>query len=130
MKKERESIVEMVQKLDKNIKDTEKLLESFLPNLNNVLLQKKHVQVKEETKTLQKLSEFWQKTKEKALKRCEKDCPICYNPFNNEKETYLLSCSHLFHKCCLESFEKFDFSEKMQCPMCRHPNYQKVVIQI
>ena len=79
MKKERESIVEMVQKLDKNIKDTEKLLESFLPNLNNVLLQKKHVQTKEETKTQQKLSEFWQKTKEKALKRCEKDCPICYN---------------------------------------------------
>ncbi|KAK3749925.1 hypothetical protein QZH41_017379, partial [Actinostola sp. cb2023] len=38
----------------------------------------------------------------------------------------LLSCSHVFHRTCLEAFEKF--SGRKCCPMCRKEQYQKRVI--
>lgn len=37
----------------------------------------------------------------------------------------MLSCSHIFHKTCLQSFEKFVKAEARTCPLCRHRNYQK-----
>lgn len=56
----------------------------------------------------EKLDKYWQPIKLKALKREEKDCPICYNSYKYKGEVILLDCSHMYHKCCLESFEKFD----------------------
>ncbi|RXN17337.1 RING finger 32 isoform X1 [Labeo rohita] len=38
----------------------------------------------------------------------------------------LLSCSHVFHKVCLKSFEKF--SGRKSCPMCRTEQYETRVI--
>lgn len=38
----------------------------------------------------------------------------------------LLSCSHVFHKACLQSFERF--SGIRSCPLCRASDYQKKVI--
>uniref|UniRef100_A0A8I5TGA4 Ring finger protein 32 n=2 Tax=Hominidae TaxID=9604 RepID=A0A8I5TGA4_PONAB len=38
----------------------------------------------------------------------------------------LLSCSHVFHKACLQAFEKF--TNKKTCPLCRKNQYQTRVI--
>ena len=81
---------------------------------------------------------MWQKIKMQAMARQDNNCPICYNPFVAYKETALLDCSHMFHACCLLNFEKFDqeANEDLRregqhsCPMCRHPNYKKVVIKL
>ena len=38
----------------------------------------------------------------------------------------ILSCSHVFHKNCLQAFERF--SGKKTCPMCRKEQYQTRVV--
>ncbi|XP_026907014.1 RING finger protein 32 isoform X2 [Acinonyx jubatus] len=38
----------------------------------------------------------------------------------------LLSCSHVFHRACLQAFEKF--ANKKTCPLCRKNQYQTRVI--
>ena len=58
--------------------------------------------------TEEALNQFWSKVKAKALARHDPDCAICYNPFVPFKKTILLDCSHVFHKNCLDNFEKFD----------------------
>jgi hypothetical protein len=88
--------------------------------------QEKDTQKKED----EKLDKFWAPVKEKFEKRGEKECPICYNSYKNHQngEVYLLDCSHMYHKCCLESFERFDLGNQLACPMCRKGNYQKKLI--
>eukprot|EP00736_Rhodelphis_marinus_P008125 Rmarinus@m.13999 len=51
-----------------------------------------------------------------------KPCPICRESFGADEQV-LLSCSHVFHKACLASYEKFAGSRK--CPLCRKEDYQK-----
>ncbi len=41
-----------------------------------------------------------------------------------DKEIYIMSCSHSFHKNFLDSFEKFDNYFEKRCPVCRR-NYEK-----
>lgn len=48
----------------------------------------------------------------------ESCCPICMDGFNQGHEV-LLSCSHMFHRSCLASFEKFMKSGVLTCPICR-----------
>jgi hypothetical protein len=52
-------------------------------------------------------------------------CPICQEEFGM-KEQVLLSCSHVFHRLCLRSVERF--SGKKKCPLCRHADYQTRLI--
>lgn len=52
-------------------------------------------------------------------------CPICLERFGLKKQQVILSCSHAFHKLCLQSFEKF--SRIRCCPICRAEPYQKNV---
>ena len=55
-------------------------------------------------------------------------CPICHERFSN-KSTVVLSCSHVFHTDCFNSYEKltnYDTSNKSKyCPVCRTSNYYK-----
>ena len=52
-------------------------------------------------------------------------CPICCDSLGAMPQT-ILCCSHVFHKNCLESFERFiKSSVDRTCPMCRKPQYQK-----
>ncbi|CAN0267681.1 unnamed protein product [Ascophyllum nodosum] len=56
-------------------------------------------------------------------------CPICREAFRGEREV-LLSCSHVFHKSCLASFERFsrthqERNQERCCPLCRKMDYQK-----
>ena len=73
------------------------------------------------------LSREWASIEAKVSSRLQRDacCPICMEGFNQGYEV-LLSCSHIFHRNCLESFESFmGRGETRSCPICRKPNYQK-----
>ncbi|KAK3263850.1 hypothetical protein CYMTET_27373 [Cymbomonas tetramitiformis] len=53
------------------------------------------------------------------------ECPICREEFKMEDQV-LLSCSHVFHRACIRSFERF--SEQKCCPVCRLDQYEKRII--
>lgn len=55
-------------------------------------------------------------TKAKERVKLEQTCPICMDDFKLKAQV-VLSCTHFFHKNCLESFEKFNDCRK--CPICR-----------
>ena len=42
----------------------------------------------------------------------------------------LLSCTHIFHRHCLSSFEIFMKSEERSCPVCRAIRYQKKITRL
>ncbi|EDO33138.1 predicted protein [Nematostella vectensis] len=69
----------------------------------------------------------WQSVKQQSNARLDSTlpCVICKEDFGNLQQV-LLSCSHVFHRTCLEAFEKF--SGKKCCPMCRKEKYQKRII--
>uniref|UniRef100_A0A4W4F4L0 RING-type domain-containing protein n=1 Tax=Electrophorus electricus TaxID=8005 RepID=A0A4W4F4L0_ELEEL len=52
-------------------------------------------------------------------------CVICREEFRLQPQV-LLSCSHVFHKTCLEAFECF--SGRKCCPMCRREQYETRLI--
>ena len=78
--------------------------------------------------------EEWAEVEATAASRNECHCPICMVGFNQGCEV-LLSCSHMFHRSCIASFERFvkvpnDKKHKLKsfsfvCPLCRTSNYQK-----
>ncbi|MCP4118340.1 MAG: hypothetical protein GY737_23655 [Desulfobacteraceae bacterium] len=43
------------------------------------------------------------------------------------KGSVLLSCSHVFHKDCIQSFEKFSLQSETTCPICRAAEYETTV---
>lgn len=66
----------------------------------------------------------WAVARHKALSRGEEvDCPICFQACDllgrGSDRVELLSCSHVFHRCCLMSFESFHVFEVHLCPVCR-----------
>ena len=67
--------------------------------------------------------EEWKKVEAKAVKRedFKGDCPICMDKLSN-RESVILSCSHVFHKICLKNFERFTTVTK--CPLCRCERYE------
>lgn len=62
----------------------------------------------------------------------EYSCSICMERFitDSNNPQVLLDCSHVFHKTCLEQFEKFicRAREKKACPLCRKTHYHKKVL--
>jgi hypothetical protein len=69
----------------------------------------------------------WEVIEARLVNRKDATCPICMEGFNQGYEV-LLSCSHIFHRSCLESFEAFMGSrETRTCPICRKNNYQKKI---
>ncbi|XP_041823476.1 RING finger protein 32 isoform X2 [Melanotaenia boesemani] len=69
----------------------------------------------------------WTQVKMRSLlqKESAQPCAICREEFLLQPQV-LLSCSHVFHRACLHSFEKF--SGKKCCPMCRKEQYETRVI--
>ena len=51
--------------------------------------------------------EEWETVEEHSKKREDGLCPICLEQFKNQEHT-ILSCSHVFHKACLDSFERYN----------------------
>eukprot|EP00931_Biecheleriopsis_adriatica_P121381 TRINITY_DN96462_c0_g1_i1.p1 TRINITY_DN96462_c0_g1~~TRINITY_DN96462_c0_g1_i1.p1 ORF type:complete len:495 (+),score=89.05 TRINITY_DN96462_c0_g1_i1:80-1564(+) len=69
-------------------------------------------------------AECWAKARRAALGRGDEvDCPICFQSCQlrgkGGSRVELLSCSHVFHRCCLISFESFHVFETHLCPVCR-----------
>ncbi|KAI8810264.1 hypothetical protein BJ742DRAFT_801185 [Cladochytrium replicatum] len=68
----------------------------------------------------------WDEVKQRFLREdVESPCPICQEKFTVDDQV-LLSCSHAFHRKCLESYERF--VKQRCCPLCRHLNYEKMLI--
>jgi len=69
----------------------------------------------------------WQKVKSSSNSRNDSSspCAICQEQFALQPQV-LLSCSHVFHHNCLQSFERL--SGKKSCPMCRKEKYQSRLI--
>lgn len=68
--------------------------------------------------------EEWEKLENKIDNRIDHNssCPICLEKLSVNKST-ILSCSHVFHKSCLSSYEKL--VKNKSCPICREKNYQQ-----
>ncbi|KAL7752487.1 RING finger protein 32 [Sorochytrium milnesiophthora] len=95
----------------------------------------------------------WSAAYQQCLERMPSECSICIGPLfsrgptaaRKQKPLYLLSCTHVFHQPCLDSFELFrladlapatrraDFSvsteslAQLHCPICRTV-YEKLSI--
>ena len=61
----------------------------------------------------------WEEIRKKADSLCQTTCSICYSGIQH-KECTLLSCGHIYHCKCMESFEKYDILKTLKCPMCRY----------
>lgn len=72
--------------------------------------------------------EDWDKLKRKAKERgdSEHPCPICQEDYTTQEQV-ILSCSHTFHRSCLDAVERH-FQGKKSCPLCRQENYEKRVV--
>jgi hypothetical protein len=53
------------------------------------------------------------------------ECPICQERFKTDTQV-LLSCSHVYHKQCLASYERY--ARTRACPLCRAQQYQRIEI--
>jgi hypothetical protein len=69
-------------------------------------------------------AEQWRAIEERSRRRKdhEGECVICLNGFRGQQQV-ILSCSHIFHKACLHSFERHN--RMKACPICRLANYQE-----
>uniref|UniRef100_H2TPT8 Ring finger protein 32 n=1 Tax=Takifugu rubripes TaxID=31033 RepID=H2TPT8_TAKRU len=69
----------------------------------------------------------WRQVKARSIQQGEsgQPCAICREEFLLQPQV-LLSCSHVFHKTCLQAFERF--SRRKCCPMCRKEQYETRVI--
>ncbi|KAF6737686.1 RING finger protein 32 [Oryzias melastigma] len=72
--------------------------------------------------------EDWIEVKKRSLLREEsaQPCTICREEFRLHPQVVLLSCSHVFHRTCLQAFERF--SGRKRCPICRREQYETRVI--
>ncbi|XP_051572982.1 RING finger protein 32 [Myxocyprinus asiaticus] len=72
-------------------------------------------------------AEEWAEVKARSIQEGDSTlpCVICREEFRLQPQV-LLSCSHVFHKVCLRSFE--NFSGRKSCPMCRKEQYETRVI--
>eukprot|EP00062_Callorhinchus_milii_P022099 gi/632979522/ref/XP_007906517.1/ PREDICTED: RING finger protein 32 isoform X2 [Callorhinchus milii] len=69
----------------------------------------------------------WQRVKKRSVQQGDSSqpCVICKEEFGIQQQV-LLSCSHVFHRVCLQAFERF--SGRKSCPMCRKQQYETRVI--
>ncbi|XP_063695052.1 RING finger protein 32-like [Bolinopsis microptera] len=65
-------------------------------------------------------AEKWKSIEEKVLDRGDTECPICIGSLRNRKRpTTLLSCSHIYHRTCIDMFENLTTETAPTCPVCR-----------
>ncbi|KAM5157414.1 RING finger protein 32 [Mantella aurantiaca] len=69
----------------------------------------------------------WKKVKQRSVEQGDslQPCAICKEEFEMHSQV-LLSCSHVFHRVCLQAYERF--AGRKVCPMCRKNHYQTRVI--
>lgn len=76
----------------------------------------------------------WNEIKQRSNEREDSNCPcaICQEDFGLGQQV-LLSCSHVFHRACLTTFEKYvshnaNNLDHRTCPICRRTQYEKRII--
>ncbi|XP_040922018.1 RING finger protein 32 [Toxotes jaculatrix] len=69
----------------------------------------------------------WTQVKTRSVQQGEsaQPCAICREEFHLQPQV-LVSCSHVFHRACLQAFERF--SGRKCCPLCRREQYETRVI--
>lgn len=87
--------------------------------------------------------ERWAELELQARQRgaASEPCPVCLEALGM-REQAMLSCGHLFHRACIDSFERFQAAQgashgrragqtqaqvlaNRKCPLCRAPGYEK-----
>lgn len=109
-----ENVKKLIKKIEKE-NEIDKKLTSEIETTSKLLNQAKDS------------NKIWDKVLSEVKKRDE-TCAICFTSMNS-KQVYLTSCSHCFHKNCLDSFEKFDNYYAKRCPCCRQ-DYEKKSIKL
>lgn len=66
----------------------------------------------------------WAAITQQALARGDSECAICLGNVDlcserHGRHAVVLSCSHVFHAKCIDSFERFSTTEQCVCPVCR-----------
>lgn len=58
------------------------------------------------------------------------ECSICITNFEKKKDFVITSCSHIFHRACLEEWEEAQQRKRKDftCPMC-NKNIGKIINQ-
>lgn len=46
------------------------------------------------------------------------ECLLCYDAFVSSDIVRILQCNHLYHRCCIDNYLKY---ESVDCPMCKSP---------
>jgi len=68
----------------------------------------------------------WRDIEKKALDRGLSECPICIVPLsNNRRPLTLLSCTHVYHRTCIDQFENLTTDISHTCPVCRSSYLKK-----
>ncbi|XP_025043657.1 RING finger protein 32 isoform X2 [Pelodiscus sinensis] len=123
-------------------------IDEFFSEIDSSIAASRNLFQQLEEKFAPLISEIeWEKIQMQAFRQEIFDCPICIMPLchithppnvfsensnncNNQclRQTVLLSCSHMFHRTCLQAFEEFSLGEKVVCPLCRSC-YQKKILE-
>lgn len=117
-KNEKQSLIDKIKRNKESEKEIIKRNKEFLSKLTFA-----------EKAGIQKIKSFplsvdqWKKLEKETIKRedFKGECPICMEKLAS-RESIILSCSHVFHKVCLQNFEKFSSVNK--CPLCRCERYE------
>ena len=102
-------------------------IDRFIDELNNTLGHSRRTLASLDQHLGSLAPDQWVGIRDRAMDRGEHECPICLAPLFGSKEVSLLSCSHLFHTACLQSFEEFANYAPFACPVCRS-TYQKIQV--
>ncbi|KAL5256650.1 hypothetical protein ACHWQZ_G011788 [Mnemiopsis leidyi] len=71
-------------------------------------------------------AEKWRSIEEKVVSRGDTECPICIGSLRNRRRpTTILSCSHLYHRTCIDMFENLAAGTAPTCPVCRSDYVKK-----
>ncbi|KAG9348037.1 hypothetical protein JZ751_004057 [Albula glossodonta] len=124
---------------DSLVRSCDNNVDEFLSTIDCVLASSRNVFHQFEKLQSSEIKEVdWENIQEKAVKRETQDCPICLTPLcvaslgtrakeEERRRVFLLSCSHLFHCCCLEAFEHFCIEGQPVCPLCRSLYHKRLI---
>jgi hypothetical protein len=119
----------MCKLMEEQVKESQTVISNLVKEVKEISIKNK--QSRNELIKFNKLDEGqsienfsdWNKILNEMKKRKTENCAICLGSLNN-KNNYLLNCTHCFHKNCLDSFERYDSYYERRCPICRK-NYEK-----
>lgn len=106
-------------------------VDKFLLELDEDLAEARNIIDKSDALSATTWIEVKKKAEDRGV-RSDELCPICLQSlgFEQGRDCVVLSCSHLFHSCCLNNLEQFSSHPNMGqfgrcCPVCRTSSYSK-----